>query len=366
VTSLVFAPISVAGRINDVRRKLDSLGCDVLVVTNLVNIRWCTGFTGSSGALVITPRSAALITDSRYRDQAADELERAGCEAEVEISQRTVESGSARIPKGLRVGFESESITWSQQQEWARAISTTPRAIVDLVLGLRSVKTDAEVERIEAAAAIVDESLADVGEMIVPGTTERRLALAIDDGMRQRGASGPAYETIVATGSNSALPHATPGDRALASGDLLVIDAGALVDGYRSDMTRTFVVGGGSSGSKVDEILSLVLEAQQAGVDSVMAGIEAGTVDHACRSIIDDAGHGADFGHGTGHGVGLDIHELPAVRQGNAAILQPGHVLTVEPGIYVSDLGGVRIEDTVVVTHDGCRVLTRFPKHPST
>jgi len=365
VTRLELPSISVAGRIESVRRELGAHDCDVLVVTNPVNIRWCTGFTGSAGALVISPESAVLITDSRYRDQASGEVEAAGCDAEVEISQLTVESGAARISAGRRVGLESESITWSHQQKWADEISAEPVAVANLVVGLRSIKTDAEVARIEAAASIVDESLLDAVELIVPGVTERDLALAIDDGMRRRGAVGPAYRTIVATGPNSALPHATPSDRELATGDLLVVDAGALVDGYRSDMTRTFVVGGGSSGSAGDEILQLVAAAQNAGVERVAAGVEAGAVDHACRSIIDDAGHGADFGHGTGHGVGLDIHELPAVSKGNAAILQPGHVLTVEPGIYVAGLGGVRIEDTVLVTHDGCRVLTRFPKHPS-
>jgi len=356
--------ISVTGRIGRVRQELAAHECDALIVTDLVNIRWCTGFTGSAGALVITPETAVLITDSRYRDQAPGEIDAAGCDAAMEISQTTVESGAARIPTGCRVGLEADSITWSQKLKWADAIPMEPVAVAGLVLGLRSVKTDAEVARIEAAAFIVDESLRDAIDLMVPGMTERKLALAIDDGMRIRGAAGPAYDTIVATGPNSALPHATPGDRELTVGDLLVVDAGALVDGYRSDMTRAFVVGGGTAGKVGDEILELVATAQQAGVERVAAGVEAGAIDHACRSIIDDAGHGSDFGHGTGHGVGLDIHELPAVSRGNAAILQPGHVLTVEPGIYVAGIGGVRIEDTVVVTQDGCRVLTRFPKHP--
>ncbi len=366
MTTTDFPPISVTGRIDAVRRELPDVGCDALVITNMVNIRWCTGFTGSAGALVITAESAMLTTDSRYRDQAPGELSRAGCHAEVEISQNAVLTGAARLPPGIRVGLESESITWSQQRAWAEALGTDPVAVADLVLGLRSVKTPAELDRIEAAAAIVDAALVDAIELIRPGTTERVLALAIDDGMRRRGATGPAYDTIVATGPNSALPHATAGERELVAGDLLVVDAGALVDGYRSDMTRTFVVGGGSAPAEAEDILTVVAAAQRAGVERVAPGREAGEIDLACRSLIDDAGYGERFGHGTGHGVGLDIHELPAVRKGNAAILQPGHVLTVEPGIYIPDLGGVRIEDTVVVTHDGCRVLTRFPKQSST
>ncbi len=358
-------PLSVGGRIDAVRELLGPARCDALIVTDPANIRWCTGFTGSTGVLVISPTDAVLVTDSRYRDQAPAQLRGSGCEVDVEISLRVVESGATRLDPTARVGLEADSVTWAQQRAWSEQLATAPVATTAIVLGLRSIKTDAEVARIEAAAGIVDAALADAVEFIEPGVTERQMALAIDEGIRSRGAQGPAYDTIVATGCNSALPHATPGDRVMCPGELVVIDAGALVDGYHSDMTRTFVVGDEPADRRAGEILELVGRAQRAGLDRVRPGVAAGDVDRACREIIEVGGHAAQFGHGTGHGIGLEVHELPAVRKGNAGILQRGHVLTVEPGIYVVGLGGVRIEDTVVVTDDGCRALTRFPKQPT-
>ncbi len=357
-------PLSVAGRVDAVLDLLGSAGCDSLVVTDPSNIRWCTGFTGSTGVLIITSAGATLITDSRYQNQAPRQLSGAECGAAVEISPSPFKTGSRRLQDSTRVGLEASSITWAAQRTWADAIGGEVVATDALILELRSVKTSAELARIEVAASIVDESLAEAVELIEPGTRERDLAATIDAGMRGRGSAGPSFDTIVATGPNSALPHATPGDRAMQDGDLLVVDCGAVVDGYRSDMTRTFVVGDRPASDEIETLLEVVAEAQHAGVESVAAGVEAGTVDSACRDVIEAAGYGDQFGHGTGHGVGLDIHELPAVRKGNTGILQPGHVLTVEPGIYVAGLGGVRIEDTVVVTTDGFRVLTRFPKNP--
>ncbi len=343
---------------------LGSAGCDSLIVTDRSNIRWCTGFTGSTGVLIITPAGSTLITDSRYQSQAPLQLSESECGSGVEISPSPFGVGAERLRDSAQVGLEASSITWSAQRAWVDAIDGEVVATDALVLELRSVKTSAELARIEAAASIVDEALAEAVELIKRGTSELDLAAAIDAGMRRRGSAGPSFDTIVATGPNSALPHATPGDRTMQDGDLLVVDCGAVVDGYRSDMTRTFVVGDGPATDEISTLLEVVAEAQHAGVESLAAGVEAGTVDSACRGVIDAAGYGDHFGHGTGHGVGLDIHELPAVRKGNTGILQPGHVLTVEPGIYVAELGGVRIEDTVVVTPDGSRVLTRFPKNP--
>ncbi len=358
-------PISVSGRIDVVRGRLDSAGCDALVISDMSNIRWCTGFTGSSAVLVVGSSKSILITDGRYRIQAQSQLDEAGCDASIEITQHAITAAVNHLVGVRRIGLEAKSVSWSDQQMWSDAIDADLVATREIVLELRSVKSSAEVARIQAAAEIVDRSLADAVDMIEPGVSERRLALAIDDGMRRLGAEGPAYETIVATGDHSALPHATPGERLLSSGDLVIVDAGALVEGYRSDMTRTFVVGGTPGSDQTEEIIDIVMRAQAAGVARVAPGTAAGDIDLACRAIIDESGHGEQFGHGTGHGVGLDIHELPAVRKGNPGILQPGNVLTVEPGIYIAGFGGVRIEDTVVVTGDGSRVLTKFPKFQS-
>jgi Xaa-Pro aminopeptidase len=182
--------------------------------------------------------------------------------------------------------------------------------------------------------------------------------------MRRQGAEGTAFETIVASGPNAAKPHARPGPRVLAPGDPVVVDFGATFDGYRSDMTRTFCVGGAPEG-ELARVFEVVARSQAAGVEAVVSGVSAAEVDRVCREVIADAGWADAFEHGTGHGVGLDIHEAPGVAPGGTAILTPGMVVTVEPGVYLAGLGGVRVEDTVVVTEQGCRPLTRFPKEPT-
>jgi Xaa-Pro aminopeptidase len=197
--------------------------------------------------------------------------------------------------------------------------------------------------------------------MIGRGHSESEVALALDVAMRRLGAEDRAFETIVASGPNSAKPHARPGNRMIVAGDSVVVDFGAMVDGYRSDMTRTFLAGDSPS-EKIKEVYDAVLRAQRAGVMAVRAGIPAGDVDEACRKSLSDVGLGEAFEHGTGHGVGLDIHEAPSVGPGSTGILEAGAVVTVEPGAYLAGLGGVRIEDTVVVTADGCRTLTSFTK----
>ncbi len=191
--------------------------------------------------------------------------------------------------------------------------------------------------------------------------TEARFATALDHAMRERGAEERAFETIVAAGEDSAKPHARPGDRPIRAGDPVVVDFGAVFDGYRSDMTRTFCDRGRATG-EMARVFEVVAEAQRAGVASVRAGVRAGAVDEVCRGVIAAAGWEERFEHGTGHGVGLDIHEAPSVAPGSTAILEPGTVVTVEPGVYLPGVGGVRIEDTLVVTDDGCRPLTMFPK----
>ncbi len=297
-----------------------------------------------------------------YQERATQELASVGSEVHVEVASDLFAAGAAVLGNAALIALEADAITWAAEQDWSSALGGEVVATRALVTELRSVKTAAELARMEAAAAIVDAALLAAGVLLGEGTTERELALALEDGMRHRGADGPAYDTIVASGPNAALPHASPSDRRFADGDLIVIDAGATVEGYRSDMTRTFGVGVPSNQAR--EIVAIVAEAQTAGVAAVRPGVTTGEIDAVCRTVISEAGYGEAFTHGTGHGVGLDIHELPAVRKDNAAILQPGHVITVEPGIYLPGVGGVRIEDTVVVTDSGCRPITHSPKIP--
>ena len=361
---MTFPKLTVQGRADRLRNAMRDRELDGFVVVDLPSVRWLTGFTGSNGLAVISAKDVVLATDGRYATQAPAQLEAAGSDATVVIASDLVASGADVLRGAARVALEGDVISWDQQRQWAAALADSELvAVSGLLRELRSVKDPSELARIEAAAALADAALADTETLRMPGTTERQLGLALDDAMRAAGATGPAYETIVASGPNAALPHARPSDRAFEVGDLLIVDVGALVDGYRSDMTRSFVIGGPDAADDVArEILPLVTEAQAAAVAVVAPGVEAKAVDDACRSIIAEAGFGDAFRHGTGHGVGLDIHELPSIRKDNAAILQAGQVLTVEPGVYLPGVGGVRVEDLVVVTDSGCRPLTLSPK----
>jgi Xaa-Pro aminopeptidase len=263
-----------------------------------------------------------------------------------------------------RLGLEADSITWAAQRRWAetlRGCETVPTSAV--IESLRQVKDAGELARMAHAAAVADAALGEVVGMLAEGTTEAEVALALDSAMRRLGADDRAFETIVASGPNAAKPHARPGPRRIGTGDVVVVDFGATVDGYRSDMTRTFAVGGVPQGNMA-AVFDTVDRAQAAGVAAVRPGIATGEIDRVCRDLITDAGFGEAFEHGTGHGVGLHIHEAPSVGPGTTAILAPGVVVTVEPGVYLAGVGGVRVEDTVVVTEDGCLPLTRFPKDP--
>jgi Xaa-Pro aminopeptidase len=359
--------VSVAGRLERLRPLLDDSGVDALLVTELTNVRYLCGFTGSAGMLLVHHDAATLLTDGRYRTQASQQLAAAGAEG-VELAvgnaadQRQVLLRSLDQAATARLGLEADHVTWAAVRrlgDTAATVELLPTS--GLVEGLRQVKDTDELARMAYAASVADAALGEVRPMLDDHRTEHEVALALDMAMRRLGAEDRAFETIVASGPNAAKPHARPTTRRIETGDPVVVDFGASFDGYRSDMTRTFFVGGPPTGVLAD-VLDAVTAAQAAGVSAVRAGVTGGDVDHVCRQCIVEAGFGHAFEHGTGHGVGLDIHEAPAVGPGAAAILRPGAVVTVEPGVYLAGVGGVRVEDTVVVTEDGCRSLTRFPK----
>jgi Xaa-Pro aminopeptidase len=362
-------PMQVAARAARVRDELDGAGCDALLVTKLVNIRYLTGFTGSAAMVLITPDSLLLVTDGRYRDQATEQLQAAGVDASVSIGltaeeQYRVLDGAA---SALRLGLEAHVVTWAQQramvERWFRNAAELV-ATEGVVEALRLVKDDGEVARIEAAATIATDALRGLLPRLFERPTENDFGLELDTAIRRLGAEGTSFETIVAAGPNGAKPHhrAAGSSRRIEEGDLVVVDYGALVEGYCSDMTRTFCIGEPSPVQR--RMLDVVTAAQAAGVAVVAAGAETKAVDDACRALIGEAGWAEAFSHGTGHGVGLEIHEDPRVSWSTTATLAPGHVVTVEPGVYLPEHGGVRIEDTVVVTQDGCRPLTHAPKDP--
>lgn len=360
-------PMDVAGRTARLRERLPEAGCDALLVTTLANIRYLTGFTGSAAVLLVQPHELVFVTDGRYGGQAAEQLAAVGVEAGIEVG--TVKAQHERLAaaaKGTaRLGLEAGNVTWARQRslasEWFADAELVPTEGV--VEALREVKDDGEVARIGQAAAVADEALARVLPRLVERPCERDVALELDTEMRRLGAVGPSFETIVASGPNGAKPHARPGERVIGEGDLVVIDFGAIVDGYCSDTTRTFVVGHWASDT-ARRMYEVVAESQARGVEAVRPGVEGSAVDRTCRDVITEAGWGEAFLHSTGHGVGLDIHEAPWVASTAGGSLAAGNVVTVEPGVYLPDHGGVRIEDTVAVTPDGPRVLTMFPKDP--
>jgi len=358
--------ITVGGRLDRLRATFDAHEIDALVVTTLPNVRYLTGFSGSAGVLTVTRDVALLATDGRYRTQSAEQLERAGAAAQVDIVIGPVaeqrKAAQAALTIHTRIGLEADNITWTAQRAWAELVdgeNLVPTS--NAVEALREVKDAAEIARMERAAAIADAALFEVLPLMGQGVTEEHFALELDTAMRRGGAESTAFDTIVAAGENSAKPHHHPGARRIQTGDPVVVDFGATFEGYRSDMTRTFCVGSDPEG-ELARIFAVVGESQAAGAAAVRPGIAAKEVDDVCRGIIAAAGWAERFEHGTGHGVGLDIHEAPTVSQLGTAILAPGFVVTVEPGVYLPGHGGVRVEDTLVVTEDGARPLTRFTK----
>lgn len=361
--------MDVAGRVDGLRPSLESAGCDALLVTKLVNIRYLTGFTGSAALLLVCADELVLITDGRYEDQATEELDR----ADVAATVRSVLTASgqyelvAAAAGGSRLGVEAHAVSWALQRAMVATYLPSVGELVPtqgLVEGLRMVKDDGEVARIEAAATVASAALASISPVLFLRPSENDVGLALDSEIRRLGGEGNSFETIVGSGPNGAKPHhrAAGSDRTIGEGDLVVFDFGAMVDGYCSDMTRTACIGEPTDTQR--RMLDVVTEAQAAGVGEVHAGADTTGVDRACRDIIAAAGWRDAFSHGTGHGVGLEIHEDPRVSWSAAATLAAGHVVTVEPGVYLPDHGGVRIEDTVVVTANGCRPLTHFTKKP--
>lgn len=362
--------MDVAARVAQLRALFPDAGIDALVVTNRSNLRYLTGFTGSAAMALVTKDALVFATDGRYRTQAAEQLAAVGVATAIEVAATVAaqrEALAAALDPGARVGLEAHAVTWAQQRAFAETLDAAgaapPHELVPtegLVERLRRVKEPGEVARIRAACAIADDALAALLPRLAESPTEREFALELEVEMRRRGASGTSFDPIVASGPNAAKPHARPTDRAIGRGELVVVDFGCIVDGYCSDMTRTVSVG--DPGPEARRLWGVVRESQDAGRAAVHAGAECAEVDRACRDVIAAAGWADAFVHGTGHGVGLDIHEAPRVAATARDTLEAGSVVTVEPGVYFPGVGGVRIEDTVVVTSGGADPLTAFPK----
>jgi Xaa-Pro aminopeptidase len=336
---------------------------DLLLVTDLVNVRYLTGYTGSNGLALVGSETRLFVTDFRYVQQAAEEVDPAF--ERRQARQELTEELEAVLPVApLRVGFEEAHVSVREHRrlrdELPERVDLVP--VDGLVERLRAVKDAAEVARIHEAAKLADAAFTELLTGGLGGRSERELAFELAMAMHRLGAERPSFDIIVAAGPHGALPHAMPRDVPLAAGQLVVIDWGAQLDGYCSDCTRTVWVGGGQPGAEEREIYDLVLKAQLTGLGGIRGGAGTRSVDAATRQVIEAADHGEHFGHGLGHGVGLDIHEAPRLSPRSDTVLEVGNIVTVEPGVYLPGRFGVRIEDLVVVTEDGCEILTGVSK----
>ena len=335
---------------------------DAAYISNLTNVRWLCGFTGSNGSVLVARSGAWFLTDGRYRTQAPGEVTGATIEVYTLPDQlgETLQRLSGEL--GLsRIGFEADHVTVAGRDRLAKhfpGVELEPTS--GAVEALRGVKEPAELDAIRRAARLADEGVAHILRFVAPGRTERELAIELESYMRRAGAESVSFPSIVAAAERSALPHAHPTERVVEEGRFLLFDLGCVVDGYCSDLTRTVVVG--KADARHREIYELVAAAQRAGLAALAAGRTGAEVDAAARSVIAGAGYGAEFGHSLGHGVGLDIHEAPTLRATSTDVLEPGHVVTVEPGVYLPGWGGVRIEDLTVVTAEGYESLSQAPK----
>jgi len=352
-------PETHAVRRDALRKALVEKGLDAVLVTRLVNVRYLTGFTGSNGALLVTPDAEVLTTDGRYITQSAaqaPDVERLITTAiATDLVERAATNGRVRI------GFEAHDVT---VEAHGRLTGVTENAELLAVTGaveaLRAVKDDDEIELIRRACRAADDAVAGLWETRLAGRTEKEIRNDLEARMLAAGADAASFETIVASGPNSAVPHHRPTGRVVEPGDLLKLDFGALVEGYHSDMTRTVVLGEPAQWQR--DLHALVAEAQQAGIDALRAGATSAELDRAARDVITAAGHGEDYTHSLGHGVGLEIHEAPSLRKDGSDTLADRMPVTVEPGVYLPGRGGVRIEDLLVVRPDGPDSLTTTTK----
>jgi len=347
---------TITARADKLADLLEERELDCLLVTSLVNVRYLTGFTGTNGACVVSPHERLFLTDFRYVEQAQEQVRG----FELVEGERELLSDLAKQLSG-RAGFDDAHVSVRAHRKLLEAVGEGVELMeaAGLVERLRQVKGEDERRAIAAAAELADAVYALLREYGVVGRTEREVARELEQQLRERGAE-PAFPAIVASGAHGALPHAVPRDAAIEPGTLMIVDMGARLDGYCSDCTRTFATGG--LDERAAEVYELVRSAQEAGLRAVAAGAGCAQVDGVAREMIAAAGHGERFGHGLGHGVGLEVHEGPRLAKTADGELEAGNVVTVEPGVYLPGELGVRIEDLVVVTDNGPDVLTSFPK----
>lgn len=346
-------------RVKKVQEKLSKYNIDALLVTNMFNVRYLANFTGSTGLVVITKENAYFVTDFRYTEQAAAEAKG----FEIIKNEGPIFEEVAKIVKNDKIeklGFEQENVTYSIYNIINELISCELVPVTGLVEKLREVKTDDEIALIKEAIDITEKAYDYILGFVKPGVTEIEVANELDFYMRKEGAQGVSFDTIVASGVRSAMPHGVASDKVIEEGDMVTIDFGCYYNGYVSDMTRTFAVG--DPGEELKEIYEIVYQANKKVNESAKAGMTGAELDAIARDYIAEHGYGPQFGHTLGHGIGLEVHEGPSLSFRNEDKLVVNNIVTNEPGIYVPGLGGVRIEDDLVIKENGVEVLMTTPK----
>ncbi|MFH1454074.1 MAG: Xaa-Pro peptidase family protein [Armatimonadota bacterium] len=335
---------------------------DALLITSEENRFYLSGFTGSAGCLFITPKQRYILSDFRYWEQISKECKGFNL---IKIDRDGQFDGIRGIlkkfPRIKKVGFEDDKVSFAGYKKLKKELSKVKLIPLEgAVTQLREIKSKEEIQYIKKAADIANKALANVLKVIKPGVTEKFVASLLQMEMKMLGAEKESFDIIVASGPNGALPHAKPGNRKIRKDDLIVIDFGAKYNGYCSDMTRTICLG--KKSPKQKKIYDIVARAQKAALDYIKSGRVCGDVDNKARGLIEKEGYGKEFGHGLGHGIGIEVHESPSFRPNVKDVLRPGMILSVEPGIYLSGFAGVRIEDLVLITKDGYENLTKNSK----
>jgi len=348
-------------RIKKLQSILEKESLDLFLVNFLPNVRYLTGYTGTNGLVLISPNGSLFLTDFRYKEQASEQVKQLKvviAERELILSLPTL---SLLKPKRLKLGFESNHLSCGTYQKLKNLL---PHCLLvpteNLVESISIKKEQNEIEKIKKAICITEQVFYEILDFVKPQAKEQDIAAEIEYRFKKYGSGAPFFETIVASGKRSALPHGVASGKKIEKGDLVTLDMGAVYDGYTADLTRTVVVGKANKRQK--EVYNIVLKAQKQALSKVKPKIRACDLDKVARDVIKRAGYGKYFGHGLGHGIGGIIHEGPAVNPRNQQLLEPGMVITVEPGIYIPNWGGIRIEDDVLITKKGCKVLTKAEK----
>ncbi|GMB07672.1 Xaa-Pro aminopeptidase [Thermolongibacillus altinsuensis] len=346
-------------KLEKLRAQFSELGIDGMLITNEYNRRYMTGFTGTAGVALIGLKHAVFITDFRYVEQATKQVE--GYEI-VQHANALIEEVAKQAAKmGIqKLGVEQEHVSYATFRAYEKAVSAQLVPVSGVVEKLRLIKSEAEIKILKEAAEIADAAFRHILDFIRPGIREIDVANELEFFMRKQGATSSSFDIIVASGVRSALPHGVATDKVIEKGEFVTLDFGAYYKGYCSDITRTIAVGEVSD--ELKRIYDVVLQAQLRGVEGIRAGMTGREADALTRDYISACGYGEYFGHSTGHGLGMEVHEGPALSMKSEMVLQPGMVVTVEPGIYIAGLGGVRIEDDIVITKDGNERLTHSPK----